>query len=115
LANNPDKEQVILDHFCNFVAKNDFSFLRFNGEFRLAKSEDRETIVARCEVTNLDKFTASLSGTLGIEIPPQPTHVTLYTLQPDLGIGLNSSVEIETKSAVIEVPEEIRAAIMACN
>ena len=110
--NKENLEQIILDYFCKFILENDVSFIKFTGEFRLAKSEERKTIVARCEVSNLEKFLQQISNELGIEALNQPTHVTLYTLQPDLGIGLNSFAELEKKSISTEVPIEIRTGLI---
>ena len=39
----------------------------------------------------------------GINIPTQPTHITLYTLQPEAGIGLTSQNQIENESKVVEI------------
>lgn len=96
-------EKKIIESFCKFTTENDISFIRFTDEFRFAISEGRKTIVAMCEVSNLNKFFRLLSEELGVEVPTQPTHVTLYTLQPDLGIGLNSQEELEDKSKVVKV------------
>lgn len=101
-------EQKILEYFCKFTSGNDVSFLWYKGDFRLAQFEKRKSVIAMCEVSNLETFSKFLSVELGIEIPIQPTHVTLYTLQPDVGIGLNSSFELETKSTPIQVTEELR-------
>lgn len=103
-------EQKIIDKFCEFISTDDISFLRFTGEFRVAKSEEKETLIARCEVSNLEKLFKKLSSELNIEIPLQPTHVTLYTLQLDIGIGLNSFKELEEKSVVInEIPHVLES------
>lgn len=111
LVNSPDSEQKVLDLFCNFVANKDISFVRYTGEFRIAQNEEKKTLVALCEVSNLEEFSKTLSGRLGIEIPPQPTHVTLYTLQPDIGIGLNSRGDMEQKSTLVEAPTAVRTAL----
>lgn len=106
-----DLGERILDLFCSFIRENDISFVMYTGEFRLAKSEERESIIALCEVSNLEEFSDSLGHELGIEIPPQPTHVTLYTLQPDVGIGLNSPTAMEEKSVPIQVPDDVRSGL----
>ncbi len=107
-----DLEAKIIELFCNFVAGNDLAFIKYTGEFRLAKFEDRKTMIARCEVSNLDKLFKYLSDNLGFEIPTQPTHVTLYTLQPDIGIGLNSEAELEAKSIIVDVPSEVKSGLI---
>lgn len=101
-------EEKILDSFCSFVNKNDISFVKYSGEFRFAKNGERKSLVVRCETSNLKEFSVLLGRELGMSIPPQPTHVTLYTLQPDAGIGLNSPADMEAKSLPVQVPEDVR-------
>ncbi len=103
-----DIEQKILELFCAFVSKNAISFLTYKNEFRFAVFEERKSAIVLCEVSNLDKFPQLLKSELGIEIPVQPTHVTLYTLEPDAGIGLNSQAEMEVKSRPVAVPETLK-------
>jgi hypothetical protein len=104
LAKKSDIEQEVLTAFCSFVLEKDIAFLRYTGEFRFAQDGERKTLIALCEVAGLEAFFAGLSEKLGIDIPPQPTHVTLYTLQPDIGIGLNSLEDMLTKSVLIDAP-----------
>ncbi len=104
-------EQTILDQFCFFTKDHDISFIKFTGEFRHARDSERQTLIALCEVSSLKEFFTALAGHLGIEIPPQLTHVTLYTLQPELGIGLNSAEEMAAKSVLVEPPPAVRAAL----
>ncbi|KKW40003.1 hypothetical protein A3I46_01640 [Candidatus Kaiserbacteria bacterium RIFCSPLOWO2_02_FULL_54_13] len=111
LSSHPDLEEEILDLFCAFTKENKISFVAYTGEFRFAQDKERKTLVALCAVSNLKECSELLEEKLGIDIPPQPTHVTLYTLQPDAGIGLNSPAEIEGKSVSIQVSEEVRDAL----
>jgi len=111
LANNPDSEQEILNTFCTFVADRDISFVRYTGKFRFAQFEGKKTLVALCEVSNLTEFSKVLEERSKIKISSQPTHVTLYTLQPDIGIGLNSPTDMENKSISVEAPVAIKVAL----
>ena len=106
-------EKRIIEYFCEFTSKpeNEISLLKFIGEFRLAKFEEKKALIVRCEVSNLDKFSKSLSDEFKIEVPIQPTHATLYTLQPDVGIGLNSEADMEAKSVSVEVSQELRSGL----
>lgn len=104
LSKNPGVEQEVLDEFCSFAEKKDISLIRYTGEFRFAQHEERKTLVALCEISNLRELLESLGKKLGMALPSQPTHVTLYTLQPDAGIGLNSPADMESKSIPVEVP-----------
>ena len=101
-------EQKTLDFFCSFIKENEISFLRYTGEFRFVQNDERKTVIALCEISNLKRFSEALGQELGITIQPQPTHVTLYTLQPDFGIGLNSPDDMEQKSFPTKVPDEVK-------
>lgn len=111
LAGRDILEQDVIDAFCTFVKQKDISFVRYTGEFRFARHEERRTLVALCEVSNLPGFSQALGDTFGITLAPQPTHVTLYTLQPDAGIGLNGPADMETKSIPVDVPVTLKAAL----
>lgn len=111
LSKNPGIEQEVLDGFCSFAEKKDISLVRYTGEFRFARHEERRTLVALCEVSNLRELSESLGRKLGMILPSQPTHVTLYTLQPDAGIGLNSHADMESKSISVDVPTTLKIAL----
>jgi hypothetical protein len=111
LASRDILEQDVVDTFCSFVKQKDISFVRYTGEFRFVRHEERRTLVALCEVSNLLELSRALGDTLGITLAPQPTHVTLYTLQPDAGIGLNSPADMETKSIPVDVPATLKEAL----
>ncbi len=100
-------EDEILSLFCAYAKDHEILFVRYTGEFRFAETMDRKTIVTLCEISNLDAFFAYAEQELKISIPLQPTHVTLYTLQPEMGIGLNSEEEMQQKTQPIEVPSDV--------
>jgi 16S rRNA (adenine1518-N6/adenine1519-N6)-dimethyltransferase len=112
LEKYPDKEEEIIQHFCNFSQEHEVKFKGFTKEFRLATREERKSVIAMCKVSNLDAFAKYLSQKIGMEVAIQPTHVTIYTLQPSMGIGLNSPEELEEKSEIVEVPESVLAPLM---
>jgi hypothetical protein len=107
LNKKPDAEQMILDEFCVFVAENDISFIKYTGEFRFALQKEKKTLVAMCEISNLHKFSKQLSDKLGVEVSAQPTHVTLFTLQPNMGIGLDNLNDLEAMSVVVQPIAEV--------
>ncbi len=112
LETYPDKEEEIIQHFCDFTQEHEVKFEGFTKEFRMATREERKSIVAMCKVSNLDAFAQYLSEKIGMEVFTQPTHVTIYTLQHNMGIGLNSPEELEEKSNPVEVPEAVLAPLM---
>ena len=111
LEKQPDFEQDILNHFCDFIKDNDVKFDGFTLEFRIATDDERKSVVALCNVSNLDKFVDYLSEKIGTTVAHQPTHVTIYTLQPNMGIGLNSKSEMEQKTVPVEMPDIVTRAL----
>ena len=61
-----------------------------------------------CRVSNLDTFFDKINADFGLNIPYQPTHVSLYTLTLDEAIGLNSLEDLKemTKDVSNELSEE---------
>jgi isopentenyl-diphosphate delta-isomerase len=107
-----DIENEILQHFCIFLKDHEIKLEKFTKVFRLAKADERKSLVALCKVSNLDLFAQYLSEKIGIDVAPQPAHVTLYTLQENAGIGLNNQEELEQKSVEVDVPEAVLAPLM---
>jgi len=112
LGVKPDIEDEVLQHFCDFIKGNEIKFEGFTKEFRLAQNDERKSVVALCKVSNLHEFAEYLTEKIGVTVAPQPAHITIYTLQPNAGIGLNSPEEMEDKSKLIEVPEAVLAPLM---
>lgn len=108
----PDIEDEVLKHFCDFIKDNEVKFEGFTKEFRFAQNDERKSVVALCKVSDLHKFSEYLTKKIGITVVPQPAHVTIYTLQPNAGIGLNSPEEMGEKSEPVEVPEAVLAPLM---
>jgi len=111
LIGNEDLEQKVIDFFCFFAKENDISFVRYTGEFRFVELDERKTVIALCKISNLKEFSEALGQEFGFDVPPQPTHVTLYTLQSDAGIGLNSPVAMEQNSNSVELSDNVENAL----
>lgn len=108
----PDSETEVLKHFCDFLQDNKVDFDGFTKEFRVATDGERKSVVALCKVSNLHKLAEYMTEKTGVIVDSQPAHVTIYTLQPNVGIGLNSPEELERKSKKIEVPESVLAPLI---
>lgn len=100
----PDFINEVVNDFCEFVQNKDIDFIRFTGEFRFATQNERRTVIAMCEVSNLDEFYEIMNKKYGLKVELPPTHVTLYTLQPDMGIFLVDSEDINNLTKVIALP-----------
>lgn len=84
----------VIDDFCEFTKTNNIDLLRYRDEFRFAAQDEKRSVVAMCDVFGLDKFFQLLNQKYSLAIECPPTHVTLYTLEPDAGIFLVDSHDI---------------------
>jgi hypothetical protein len=113
LDNNWDAElttevaERVIKVFNDFVSKKPLEFRGFTGEFRFVERGDKKSIVAMCEVSNVDELFTHVNSELGIVMPVQPTHVTLYTLQPNKGIGISDQGQLSETRILND--EEIKA------
>lgn len=98
-------EQVILSTFINFVEKTPLTEYRPTKAFRFVERDEKKTVVVMVEIPGLNEFFDLLKDKYAKDLPLQPTHVTLYTLQPEIGIGILSQEELERESKPVEVRE----------
>jgi hypothetical protein len=103
----PDFTNSVISDFCEFTKKQSVNLINWSNEFRFVTQNERRSIIAMCEISNLNKFFDLLNNKyqLGIEYPP--THVTLYTLQLDKGIFLTTSEDIEELTKIVKAPNGI--------
>lgn len=96
-----DLVQDFLDYHSNFQ----LAEYAPTNEFRYVIRDERETVVGMVEVPHINGLFEQLRAKYGVDIPTQPTHITLYTLQPEAGIGILSQDEIEKDSKPISLPD----------
>lgn len=112
-----EAESALLNEAAKLLKQFPVTILKLRGEYRLAQKEDRKTVVVMCEAINIDKFAEGMGKFLGIEIPVQPAHITLYTRKSNgslLGIGLGSTEELEEISRPLS-GEETKAVEFALS
>lgn len=99
----PNFINKVVDDFCEFTKENNIDFISYSGESRFVAQNERRSVVVMCDVSNLDKFFKFINQKYGLNVEYPPTHVTIYTLQPDKGIFLTDSEDIKqlTKSITI--------------
>jgi hypothetical protein len=96
----------IINKFNKFTDENSLQKYKLTNELRLVKRGSQKTIIIMANVPNLERFFKKLSHEYGVELPLQPTHVTLYTLPADkVGIGILSTEELQRISSIIEIPD----------
>lgn len=81
--------------FNSFADMHSIQLRSFVDDFRYVEKGDKRTIVVRCVVSNLENLFAALNNTYRINMPTQPAHVTLYTLQKNVGIHIPSIEAME--------------------
>ena len=103
-AENPEQasEQLKQD-FLEFVKTHDVTDFRLTSEYRLVKRDERVTVVAMVELKNINELFDYLRSKHGVDFPTQPKHITMYTLQPETGIGILSQDELESSSSVVDI------------
>jgi hypothetical protein len=94
----------IVESFKQFIQTTPLTDYGITNEFRLVKRDERVTLVVLAVVPGLENFFAELEERYGKNIPVQVTHITLYTLQPEAGIGILSLEELERDSKPVNVP-----------
>lgn len=96
----------IIEAFDGFVKEQPLTDYELSGELRLVKRDEKKTVIVMAKVPNLDKFFDSLRRKYNVDLPTQPTHITLYTLPPDnIGIGILSDEELRRDSIPVKIPE----------
>ncbi len=110
LEKYPDKvsEEEIIKTFCEFVSKNDVSFLKIKNEFRFVEFEERKSLVVMCDISGMDDLFQVLQNKFDVRIPLQPTHITLYTLKQNEGIGMTSYRQLGERSILIDVSADLK-------
>lgn len=104
-VNTDVDEADLVQAFLDYQSSTDLSAFTPTQELRYVKRGERETVVAMVDVPNIDSLFQRLREKYNVDIPTQPTHITLYTLQPETGIGILSQEELERDSCSIELPE----------
>lgn len=104
-------EEKIIKYFCDFVSKNDVSLIKYRNEFRLVKKEEKVSVIVMCDISNLESFFHTLEKEYNIKADTQLTHVTIYTLQPNIGIGVSSQSELNKLTTLVDIPDEVKRSL----
>jgi len=103
-TNNVSEDDLVQD-FLDYQSTTDLSQFQPSNIFHYVKRDERESIVIMADVPNLEGLFEMLRAKYGVDLPIQPTHITLYTLQPEAGIGILSQNELERDSKRVDLPE----------
>lgn len=98
-------EDNLVQDFLDIQKQLILSDFQLTNDLRYVKRAERETVIAMVEVPGIEDLFDKLRKKYDVNIPSQPTHITLYTLQADMGIGILSRDELLKCSEHITVPE----------
>ncbi|HET7673836.1 MAG TPA: hypothetical protein VFK11_04990 [Candidatus Saccharimonadales bacterium] len=109
MVNEPDKEKIkkeMIAEFEQFTKEHPMTDFDLTKELRLVNKEGRKSVIAMAEVPGIEAFFERLSRKYDVNLPVQPTHITLYTLPTDkIGIGILSYGELDAYTEPIDFPE----------
>jgi hypothetical protein len=91
---DPDIVNKMVLDFCKFTQRIAVDLKEYRDEFKLATEAERRAVIVMCNISNLDKFFDFINQKYGLKLEYPPTHVTLYTLQPNMGIFLTDSEDM---------------------
>lgn len=113
--------EALKQSFVAYAETHDLTDFHLTGQYRLVKKDKRVTVVALVDFDGIEGLFDFLREKHGVDFPTQPTHITVYTLQPDAGIGIVSDSEMAQTEAVdmpelgscraVEFSEELYAAL----
>ena len=112
----PDDEdrgrEEIVAHFLRIVKDIPLTDFELLPELRFVEKDVRKTLVVMAKVPGIKElFDRLRTEYLGVDIPTQQTHITLYTLQPEAGIGLLSKEEVDKISRPVKAPEKLKTVL----
>ncbi len=96
-------ENEIVNLFRSFIEHRNIATFKSTKQLRLVERDERRTLIMMVKLPGLNEFFESLSRQYHQEVPLQPTHITMYTRQPEVGIGILSNEELEHDSKPIEI------------
>lgn len=77
----------------NFAKKYDLNLTHITNEYRLVKHEEQQSIIVRVRLYGLKKLISDIKSHLHYDFMYPPTHITLFNLKGQYGIGINSTSE----------------------
>ncbi|HSX42042.1 MAG TPA: hypothetical protein VLE93_01690 [Candidatus Saccharimonadales bacterium] len=106
-------EEQILEEAKRLIETKRVTVKGLREEFRLAEEDEKKTVVVMCDANGLEEFFEGMRKTFSIDIPLQPTHLTLYTRDGGVGIGLTGNEDVEklTRLLTTEESEAVKKAI----
>lgn len=77
----------------NFAKKYPVNLKKITKIYRLVTQENQQSIIVRVHLQGLKKLISAVNNHFGYSFVYPPTHITLFTLKDQYGIGVNSTNE----------------------
>ncbi|MFZ2152776.1 MAG: hypothetical protein WAV41_01830 [Microgenomates group bacterium] len=90
LENVPKKDQIKI---LNFAQKCSLKLGKTTNTFKLAAENDQKTIVVRVGFSGLKWLISGINKRLSYHFRYPPTHITLFTLKGQTGIGIDTFIK----------------------
>ena len=74
----------------SFAQKYNLKLGKITSIFRLVIEEDQQTIIVRIRLFGLKKLIFGINKNFGYKFEYPPTHITLFTLRGQTGVGINT-------------------------
>lgn len=98
-------EAEMVELFKDYIDTEPLDDFELLPELRRAERDERVSLVVMTFVPGLVGYFDLLRHQYGVDFPDQPTHITLYTLQPEAGIGILSAEQVAADTRAVSVPE----------
>jgi hypothetical protein len=108
LVNGVNSETIqneIIKMFDDFASKNILKTYELTNELRLVERDGKMTVIVMVKVPGLEVFFDELREKYHVDLPLQPTHITLYSLSPEVGISILSDEVLQHESKPVNIPE----------
>ena len=97
--------QKLVSEIDSFVSYNPIDLESLSDEVRIVKKSDRVSLIIMVKITNINKLYEHLKSIFQIDFEPQPTHITLYTLENGVNIGVDSQKDLDLLSTKLNMED----------
>ena len=94
----------VIDDFVDYTSQCEIGLIKIKNDFRFVTAAEHRSVIVMCDISNLHGFFNLLNQKYVLNVEYPPTHVTLYTLQPEKGIFVTDSNDLIKLTKLIPSP-----------
>lgn len=95
---------------CEFARKYPIKLKKITNIYRLVTKDNQQSIIVRAHLSGLKKLISAVNKHFGHTFVYPPTHITLFTLKDQFGIGVNSNSEYQQCTQQINQTDSLKLA-----